>query len=180
MPIGFKNGTGGSKKIAIDAICASRVPHSFLSVTSQGLAAIVETMGNVDCHIVLRGSDDTPNYSEVDIDETEILIAKHSVPNAILIDCSHGNSRKQHQNQLLVLEDVCQMIEKGRTSIIGVMLESNIVGGKQELRVEDGRGRAGLVYGQSVTDACISWEQTQTAIQRLVDSVNGRRQQRVE
>ena len=177
FPIGFKNGTGGSKKIAVDAIVASQSPHCFLSVTTQGLAAIVETEGNADCHIVLRGSETGTNYSAADIDETEQLMSKAKLAPSIMIDCSHGNSAKNHNNQPQVVGGVCQLLRAGRDSVVGVMVESNINEGSQKLECGAGvKGR--LKYGVSVTDACIGWSATESVLKELSEAVEERRRTR--
>ena len=177
FPIGFKNGTGGSKKIAVDAIVASQSPHCFLSVTTQGLAAIVETDGNADCHIVLRGSETGTNYSEADIDETEQLMSKVKLSPSIMIDCSHGNSAKNHNNQPAVVSGVCQLLRAGRDSVVGVMVESNLNEGNQKL--ECGVGvKERLKYGVSVTDACIGWADTESVLKELSEAVEERRRRR--
>ena len=177
FPIGFKNGTGGSKKIAVDAIVASQSPHCFLSVTTQGLAAIVETDGNSDCHIVLRGSETGTNYTDADMDETEQLMSKAKLQPSIMVDCSHGNSAKNHNNQPQVVAAVCQLLRNGRDSVIGVMIESNLHEGNQKL--ECGVGvKERLKYGVSVTDACIGWPATESVLKELSEAVEERRRKR--
>ena len=174
FPIGYKNGTGGSKKIAVDAIVASQSPHCFLSVTSQGLAAIVETEGNADCHIVLRGSETGTNYSSDDIQSTEQLMSAAKLTPSIMIDCSHGNSAKKHDNQPAVVSAVSALLREGRDSVVGVMIESNLFEGNQKL--ECGAGvKEKLKYGVSVTDACIGWEATESVLKELSDAVQERR-----
>jgi len=178
MPIGFKNGTGGSCKIATDAIVASRSPHSFLSVTSQGLAAIVETTGNPDCHLVLRGADHGPNYERKYVDEAVAALKAVKAPPAVMVDASHGNSRKDHRRQMEVVEDVAQQLgdashPNGR-HIVGVMVESHLVEGAQKLDCAVGV-KDKLKYGQSVTDACIGWSDTEKVLARLAEGVQARR-----
>ena len=176
FPIGFKNGTGGSKRIAVDAIVAAQSPHCFLSVTTQGLAAIVETEGNRDCHIVLRGSEAGSNYSAADIAETEALMRKAGLTPGVMVDCSHGNSGKQHHNQPMVVSAVCQQLSEPPfpLSIVGVMVESNLFEGSQKLEPAAG-AREKLRYGVSVTDACIGWDTTEAVLQQLSQAVEKRR-----
>ncbi|MBR1374471.1 MAG: 3-deoxy-7-phosphoheptulonate synthase AroG [Cardiobacteriaceae bacterium] len=161
-PVGFKNGTNGDIQIALDAIASARSGHSFLSVTKLGHSAIVSTNGNEDAHIILRGGKQAPNYSAADVAECEAMLAKANLPEKIMIDFSHANSRKEYQRQMLVAEDVASQIEAGNKSIFGVMIESNIVAGAQKLI----NGRA-EVYGQSITDACIGWEDSEKVLERL-------------
>ncbi|MBX2858221.1 MAG: 3-deoxy-7-phosphoheptulonate synthase AroG [Cellvibrionaceae bacterium] len=160
-PVGFKNGTDGNIKIAIDAIGAASAPHHFLSVTKYGHAAIVETTGNRCAHAILRGGK-TPNYSAEHIADAEAQLAKAGLPARIMIDFSHANSHKDHRKQALVCEDVCAQVCAGNTSIFGVMIESHLREGNQ--KVIPGKE---LVYGQSVTDACIGWEETENLIGQL-------------
>lgn len=184
FPIGFKNGTGGGLKVATDAMVASRFPHSFLGVTSQGVAAIIETNGNPDCHIVLRGGDATgPNYARSFVEESAKLLKTIDGPHAIMIDCSHGNAAKadgakDHNNQLLVVREmIAQISDKenpNAKAIIGVMIESNLVEGAQKLVCGPGKKKE-LKYGQSVTDACIGWDVTEKAIDELAQAVRTRR-----
>lgn len=176
--VGFKNGTGGSCKIATDAIVASRSPHSFLSVTTQGLAAIVETSGNPDCHIVLRGSELGPNYTREYVTDAVKALEAVKAPPAVMIDCSHGNSNKDHRNQRKVVQSiVAQCGEADHPSsryIVGVMIESNLIGGAQKLNCGVGE-KEKLTYGQSVTDACIDWEETELVLAELAEGVRARR-----
>lgn len=175
---GFKNGTGGNCKIATDAIVASRSPHSFLSVTNQGLAAIVETTGNPDCHLVLRGADTGPNYEREYVDSAVHSLASVGAPLAVMIDCSHGNSNKDHRNQLKVVRSIaeqCAMPDHATSKhIVGVMIESNLIAGNQKLQCGIGE-KEKLTYGQSVTDACIGWEDTEIALAELAAGVRARR-----
>ena len=150
MPVGFKNGTGGGIGIAIDAIRAAERPHHFLSVTKQGVAAIVKTTGNNTCHIILRGGKSGPNFSAEKIAEVTGMLEAAKVTPTIMIDCSHGNSNKDHRNQPRVAEDIGSQIRSGNKAITGVMIESHLVEGRQD--VVAGKD---LVFGQSITDACI-------------------------
>ncbi|KAH8104510.1 3-deoxy-7-phosphoheptulonate synthase [Cristinia sonorae] len=175
MPTGFKNSTDGTVGIAIDACRAASRPHVFLSVGKGGLSSIVETEGNPDVHVILRGGTSGPNFKAEFVRDCGEKLIKAGFPPKIMIDCSHGNSSKQHRKQVEVAEDIAQQLESGDTSqyILGVMLESNLVEGRQDIPPS---GPAGLVYGQSVTDACISWEQTVPVLERLRKGVQGRRQ----
>jgi 3-deoxy-7-phosphoheptulonate synthase len=169
MPVGFKNGTSGDTQIAIDAVRSASNPHHFLSVTTQSLAAIVSTTGNEDCHVILRGGADGPNYYNKDILALKAKLSKVGLREKIVVDCSHGNSQKKHANQPLVAQDLGSQIAKGETAICGIMIESNIVEGRQDLVP----GKP-LVYGQSLTDACISWETTEVVLKDLAKAVYSR------
>jgi 3-deoxy-7-phosphoheptulonate synthase len=168
-PVGFKNGTDGTIKVAIDAINAASAPHCFLSVTKYGHSAIVETSGNGDCHIILRGGKE-PNYSAHHVSAVKTGLEKAGLDPQVMIDFSHANSSKQFQKQLVVSDDVSQQIAGGDKAIIGVMIESHLVEGNQSL--ESGEP---LVYGKSVTDACIGWEDTEKVLRQLADAVKARR-----
>ena len=172
-PVGFKNGTDGNVKIAVDAVQAASRPHSFLSVTKGGHSAIVKTRGNEDCHIILRGGNDGPNYSAEHIQAAAEVIEKAGLKPKIMIDASHANSSKKPENQPIVMDDVAQQIESGDERICGVMVESHLVAGRQD-QVEGQE----LVYGQSITDGCIDWASTEKVLERLADSVKTRRQKR--
>jgi len=174
MPTGFKNSTDGSVGIAIDACRAASAPHVFLSVGQEGLSSIVETEGNPDVHVILRGGSKGPNYSAENVREYGEKITKAGLMPRLMVDCSHGNSSKQHQRQGVVAEDIARQLESSDTGalIMGVMLESNLVEGRQDIPIS---GPAGLKYGQSVTDACVSWEQTIPILDRLREGVQGRR-----
>lgn len=165
MPIGFKNGTTGDIQIAIDAIGAAQHPHHFLSVTSDGISAIVATMGNDDCHIILRGSTSAPNYDNKTIRQASQLLQEAKLHTRIMVDCSHGNSRKDHNKQMIVAKSICEQIENGNNEICGVMLESNLKEGKQVLHDK------ALNYGQSITDACLSWQQTLPLFEMMAETV---------
>ena len=155
-PVGFKNGTDGDIGIAINAILSSAHPHSFLGIDVQGNAAIIRTRGNAYGHVVLRGGGDRPNYDSVSIKIAEQALAKAKLPANLVVDCSHANSYKKPELQPLVMSDVVQQIKHGNESIVGMMIESNIVGGRQEIP----RDLSQLIYGCSVTDGCIGWEDT--------------------
>lgn len=166
MPVGFKNGTRGSIDIAIDAICAAKESHHFLGVSKQGIAAIISTKGNPDCHIILRGSKNNTNYDPESIQKaTELLESKKLKPR-IMVDCSHGNSSKDYKKQKLVVESICQQKQNHNQSIFGLMIESNLVSGNQALTLDKS-----LVYGQSITDACVDWDETKIFLKNLSDTV---------
>ncbi|MGJ8696071.1 MAG: 3-deoxy-7-phosphoheptulonate synthase [Verrucomicrobiaceae bacterium] len=168
MPVGFKNGTGGSIQIALDALGASSQPHHFLSVTKQGVSAIVTTTGNKACHLILRGGKGGPNYSREAIGEVTALLRKNNLPEQLMIDCSHGNSNKDYRNQPLVAADLCEQMSNGAKDIASVMIESNLVEGNQ--KISDN-----MTYGQSVTDACINWQTTEAVLESFADAVRKRR-----
>jgi 3-deoxy-7-phosphoheptulonate synthase len=170
MPIGFKNGTRGNIQIAIDAIGAARHPHHFLSVTKHGLAAIVSTTGNDACHVILRGSSQGVNYEPQHVADVVDLLKKANLNNHLMIDCSHGNSNKDHNRQAFVVDSVCEQVSHQQMSIAGVMIESNLVAGNQSIAPDKS-----LTYGQSVTDACVSWEQTTPLLEKLAHAVQQRR-----
>ncbi|WP_411827396.1 3-deoxy-7-phosphoheptulonate synthase [Luteolibacter sp. AS25] len=171
MPVGFKNGTGGSIQIALDAIQSSSNPHHFLSVTKQGVSAIVSTAGNKSCHLILRGGKSGPNYDKDSISSVEEMLEKHNLPKSLMIDCSHGNSNKDYRNQPKVAQDLAEQIAAGSKSITSVMIESNLVEGNQKLTSDLSQ----LTHGQSVTDACISWDSTVEVLDTLAQAVRERR-----
>lgn len=164
-PVGFKNGTDGTSKIALDAIGAAAASHHFLSVTKFGHSAIVETEGNPDCHIILRGGR-APNYDEESVSAIAQDLEKKNLPQNIMVDFSHANSQKQFKKQLEVAEDVAGQIAKGGSPIMGVMVESHLEEGRQDLVDKDS-----LHYGQSITDACIGWPDTEVLLTTLADAV---------
>ncbi|MES1154493.1 MAG: 3-deoxy-7-phosphoheptulonate synthase [Rhodanobacter sp.] len=168
-PIGFKNGTDGNIKIATDAIQAAARPHHFLSVHKNGQVAIVETRGNKDCHVILRGGS-KPNYDAASIEAAAAELARSGAAPRIMIDASHANSGKKPENQPRVAEDVAVRIAAGERRILGVMVESHLLGGRQELRP----GQP-LLYGQSITDGCIDWDSSVQVLQRLAQAVRQRR-----
>lgn len=169
-PVGFKNGTGGNVQIAVDAIGAAQNSHHFLSVTKGGQSAIFETAGNPYCHLILRGGPQ-PNYDMFSVDDACAMLAKAKLPESIMIDASHANSRKQPARQVAVAEDIASQVERGDHRIVGLMLESFIEAGRQDVVDKDK-----LVYGQSITDPCMDWAQTVTTLQTLAKSVARRRQ----
>lgn len=170
MPVGFKNGTGGNIRMAVDAIRSARCPHWFPSVTKQGVVAIFETAGNEHCHVILRGGQRTgPNFHAEAVAETEKMLLQDGLPPYLMIDCSHANSNKDHRLQPQVAEDVAKQIESGTRSIAGLMLESHLVEGKQDYVKEK------AVYGQSITDGCISFDQTIPVLERIAKAVQARR-----
>ncbi len=168
-PVGFKNGTDGNIKIAIDAIKAASQSHHFLSVTKGGHSAIVSTLGNDDCHLILRGGK-APNYDAQSINDSSEQLGKAGLSAKIMIDASHANSSKKPENQPMVMDDIAQQMEAGDQRIFGVMIESNLVGGRQDL-VEGQE----LVYGQSITDGCIDWDTSVQVLERLAQAVKVRR-----
>lgn len=168
-PVGFKNGTDGNVKIAVDAIKAASQPHHFLSVTKGGHSAIVSTNGNEDCHIILRGGK-TPNYDAASVDAACRDIASNGLASRLMIDASHANSSKNPANQIPVCADIAAQIAGGDTRIVGVMVESHLVAGRQDLVP----GKE-LVYGQSVTDGCIAWDDSIKVLEGLAEAVRQRR-----
>jgi 3-deoxy-7-phosphoheptulonate synthase len=165
-PVGFKNGTDGSIQIAIDAMNAARNSHSFLSVTKEGKSAIFNTAGNNDCHIILRGGNKNANYSSKDVCESTGILERNGMKPNIMIDASHANSKKDYKKQSIVVDDVKQQISSGQKNIIGIMLESNLVEGNQKIN-----SREKLKYGQSITDSCIGWNETEEIILALDETL---------
>jgi 3-deoxy-7-phosphoheptulonate synthase len=170
-PVGFKNGTDGGLQIAIDAIASASRPHHFLSVTKAGHSAIFSTAGNPDCHIILRGGNGKPNYQAEFIEQAAAQLQKSGLRPIMMVDCSHANSRKQHENQVVVGEDVANQITAGEKRIIGVMIESHLKGGRQ-----DAVPGKPLEYGKSITDACLAWDDTLPLLEKLAEAVRVRRQ----
>ncbi len=168
-PVGFKNGTKGSIKIAIDGIGAANNPHHFLSVTKYGHSAIVATSGNEDCHIILRGGSE-PNYSAEHVNAASAELAAAGVNEKVMVDFSHANSAKQFKRQLDVGADIAGQLAAGSQALFGVMIESHLVEGQQ--KVVPGQS---LTFGQSITDACLGWEDTEQLLQTLADAVVQRR-----
>ena len=168
-PVGFKNGTGGNIQIAVDAIGAAQNSHHFLSVTKGGHSAIFETEGNPDCHLILRGGPQ-PNYDMFSVDDACALLKRAGLRESVMIDASHANSRKQPARQRAVAEDIASQVQRGDRRIIGLMLESFIEAGRQDVTNKDE-----LVYGMSITDPCMDWQQTVETLQCLAASVTARR-----
>ena len=173
MPMGFKNGTDGGVQIAIDAIRAAAHPHRFIGVTEQGLAGIVSTTGNPDCHVILRGGATGPNFDAISVRKTLSALGDAGLPPRLMIDASHGNSEKDYRRQPLVVRDVAAQVAQGEAGIIGMMIESFLVDGRQELG-----DPTRLVYGQSITDACMGWDTSEPVLRELAASVRARRQAR--
>ncbi len=168
-PIGFKNGTDGTTQIAVDAIRSASQPHNFLSLRKEGTSAIFTTKGNEDCHIILRGGKQ-PNYNADSINAAASQLQSAKLPARIMVDFSHANSRKQYQQQLQVGHDVAKQVAAGDGRIFGAMIESHLIAGRQDI-VADKE----LVYGQSITDACLGWEETEPLIRELAQAANKRR-----
>src|SRR5271168_1152122 len=169
-PVGFKNGTSGNVQIAIEAIVSAAHPHTFLGHSKTGQSAILFTAGNPDCHIILRGGRQTTNYNAAAVAETAVQMEKAGLAPRIMIDCSHANSNKDHRRQGLVCRDVAAQIASGDRHIVGVMIESNLVAGAQTFVP----GKP-LVYGQSITDACIDWSETHRLLTELAAAVRSAR-----
>jgi 3-deoxy-7-phosphoheptulonate synthase len=168
-PVGFKNGTDGNLRIAVDAIRTSQHPHHFLSVTKAGHSAIVSTLGNEDCHMILRGGRQ-PNYDASSVDAACKELAAAGLAQRVMIDLSHSNSQKNYARQIQVGDEVAGQIERGDGRIMGAMIESNLKAGRQDL--VPGKG---LVYGQSITDACIGWEESVPLLEKFAEAVRRRR-----
>jgi 3-deoxy-7-phosphoheptulonate synthase len=169
-PVGFKNGTSGNVQIAIEAILSASHPHTFLGTSDTGQAAILLTSGNPDCHIILRGGRQVTNFDAESVASTAQQMEKTGVAPRIMVDCSHANSSKDHRKQAAVCRDVSSQLATGENRIMGVMIESNLVAGAQKLIPG-----SPLVYGQSITDACIDWPETHTLLRELAAAVQKRR-----
>lgn len=167
-PVGFKNGTDGNVRIAADAVKSASHPHHFMAVTKGGRSAIAATAGNEDCHIILRGGSQ-PNYDAASVEAASAELAKAGVKPSIMIDTSHANSSKKPENQPRVVADIARQVAGGERHVMGVMIESHLVAGRQD--VVNGRP---LTYGQSITDGCIDWETTVTSLEQLADAVAAR------
>jgi 3-deoxy-7-phosphoheptulonate synthase len=165
-PVGLKNGTDGSLAVAINAMQAARTPHAFLGIDGEGRTAVIRTAGNPHGHLILRGGI-APNYGAQAVAEAAALLQKAGLPPAIVIDCSHGNSNKDHQRQIGVLQDVVRQVGDGNDGIVGMMIESNLVAGAQKIQPDLSR----LTYGQSVTDACIGWDDTVAVISEAAQAL---------
>ena len=169
-PIGFKNGTDGGVQVAADAIVAARASHAFMGMTKMGMAAIFETRGNDDCHVILRGGKSGPNYDRAAVTACCASLARAGLREQVMIDCSHANSNKQYQRQIDVAQDVAGQLADGDRRIVGVMIESNLEEGRQDLKPG-----VPLKRGVSITDACISWAQTAPVLDTLAQAVRARR-----
>lgn len=172
FPVGFKNGTDGNIKVAIDGIGSASSPHHFLGVTKQGTVSITHTTGNPDCHVILRGGNDGPNFEKEYIEKAKEQMVKSKLRPNIMVDCSHGNSNKDHRNQPKVSANLADQIAKGETAVIGLMIESHINEGKQSVPAE---GPAALKYGVSITDACVDFDTTVDMLHVLANAVKTRR-----
>lgn len=168
-PVGFKNGTDGNVKIAVDAIKAAAAPHHFLSVTKAGHSAIVSTVGNEDCHVILRGGK-APNYDAASVDAACKDLAANGVAARVMVDFSHANSSKKYERQMVVAQDVAEQLATGDSRIFGIMCESHLTAGRQDLVP----GKA-LEYGKSVTDACLGWDDSVRLLETLAEGVRQRR-----
>jgi len=173
-PVGFKNGTDGNVKIAVDAVGAASHPHHFLAVTKEGRATVAATAGNPDGHVILRGGQ-TPNYAAEHVASTCRLLEQASLPARVMIDASHANSSKRHDNQPRVVDDIALQLEGGEQRIVGVMVESHLVAGRQDLTP----GKP-LVYGQSITDGCIDWDTSVGVLERLAKAARARRRAKAD
>jgi 3-deoxy-7-phosphoheptulonate synthase len=171
-PVGFKNGTDGNVRIAVDAILAARQKHHFLSVHKSGQVAIVQTRGNDDCHIILRGGKQ-PNYDAASVQAACAELERAKLPQRLMIDCSHANAAKQYERQADVAADIAKQLAGGEKRIVGVMIESHLVEGRQEL--EPGEP---LRFGQSITDACLGWDDSVQVLDTLAQAVKQRRKHR--
>jgi 3-deoxy-7-phosphoheptulonate synthase len=172
-PVGFKNATSGDMQIAVEAVLSARHPHTFLGYTRHGQSAIFVTTGNEDCHVILRGGKNLTNYDRVSVDKVCRQLEKAGLDPIVMIDCSHANSNKDHRRQPLVAHDVATQIAAGERRIIGVMIESNLVAGAQSL--DPDAPASSLVYGQSITDACLGWDETRRALEDLASAVRAGR-----
>jgi 3-deoxy-7-phosphoheptulonate synthase len=171
--VGFKNGTDGNIRIATDAIQAAARPHHFLSVHKNGQVAIVETRGNTDCHVILRGGQ-TSNYDAASVAAACAELEAAKLPPSLMVDCSHANSAKQHQRQLDVARDIADQISSGSRNVFGVMVESHLNGGSQKF-TPGKDDPAALAYGTSITDACLAWDDSLQVLDILAEAVNRRR-----
>ncbi|MBW4520778.1 MAG: 3-deoxy-7-phosphoheptulonate synthase [Scytolyngbya sp. HA4215-MV1] len=173
MPVGFKNGTDGGCRIAINAMLAAKHPHHFLGINTHGLASIVATTGNPDTHLVLRGGKHGPNYDSTHVEKAVKELREHGLNHRVMVDCSHGNSAKDYTRQTVVLEDVANQMRANSPYIMGVMIESHLVPGNQSLPEDLSQ----LVYGQSITDACVDFTTTTGMLRNLASAVSASRLQ---
>jgi 3-deoxy-7-phosphoheptulonate synthase len=173
MPVGIKNSTEGDVQVAVDATRAAGASHVFPGINSDGLAALITTSGNPDCHVILRGSDAGPNYDSATVEHTVDRLRAGRLPERVIIDASHGNSGKDHLKQAVVVRELAERIGSGERGIVGLMMESFLAGGRQNLEL----GHAGeLTYGKSITDACMDWDTTADLLDELAEGVAKRRQ----
>ena len=170
MPVGFKNSTDGSIAPAVNAISATRQPHRFLGIDTHGRVSVVSTTGNPDCHLVLRGGSNAPNYDTESVSIAARVLEQADLCTRVMVDCSHGNAQKDYRRQSVALASVSSQVRAGSTSVMGVMIESNLVAGKQSFPVPKER----LVYGQSITDACVDFPSTFSMLQQLAEAVRHR------
>jgi len=164
-PIGFKNGTDGGVQVASDAIIAARASHAFMGMTKMGMAAIFETRGNDDAHVILRGGKNGPNYDAASIEASCAVLRAAGLREQVMVDCSHANSNKSHERQIDVAQDLARQLAQGEHRIVGVMIESNLEAGRQDLKPG-----VPLQYGVSITDACLSWQQTEPVLDVLAEA----------
>ncbi|PRF65241.1 3-deoxy-7-phosphoheptulonate synthase [Burkholderia multivorans] len=169
-PIGFKNGTDGGVQVASDAIVAARASHAFMGMTKMGMAAIFETRGNDDAHVILRGGKNGPNYDAAHVDASCAVLRAAGLREQVMVDCSHANSNKSHERQIDVAQDLARQLSQGEHRIVGVMIESHLEAGRQDLKPG-----VPLKYGVSITDACLSWAQTEPVLDVLAEAVRHRR-----
>lgn len=173
--VGFKNGTDGGVQMAADALVASASPHAFMGMTKMGQVAIFETAGNADCHIILRGGSRGPNYAAADVEAACAILRKSGVGERVMVDCSHANSAKQYERQVAVAQDLAAQVARGDRRILGLMIESHLEPGRQDLRPG-----VPLRHGVSITDGCIGWAQTEAVLRELAAAARTRRTARVE
>ena len=171
-PIGFKNGTDGGVQVASDAIVAAAASHAFMGMTKMGMAAIFETRGNDDAHVILRGGKNGPNYDAEHVEASCAVLRKAGLREQVMVDCSHANSNKSHERQIEVAQDLARQLSQGEQRIVGVMVESHLEAGRQDLKPG-----VPLKYGVSITDACLSWTQTEPVLDVLAEAVRQRRAQ---
>jgi 3-deoxy-7-phosphoheptulonate synthase len=168
VPVGFKNSTSGNLLNAVNAIKSAASPASFIGIDKDGNSSVLRTTGNETCHLILRGGGGSPNYYEEDVEETEKLMEKMGLTPSIIVDCSHGNSRKKYERQTRVLRSVIDQVSMGNRAISGFMLESNLFPGSQQITTDIGQ----LAYGVSITDACIGWEETEHAVMKAYEHLS--------
>ncbi|WP_327112258.1 3-deoxy-7-phosphoheptulonate synthase [Nocardia sp. NBC_01730] len=173
MPVGIKNGTDGDVQVAVDGVRAAAARHVFPGTDLDGRSALIRTAGNPDCHVILRGGSSGPNYDAASVADACVRLDKSALPQRVVVDASHGNSNKDHNKQVDVVTDIAERLAAGKPGVVGVMLESFLVAGRQDLTL----GHADeLTYGQSITDACLDWETTARQLERLADAVRRRRE----